>query len=115
MFKITATNNGKATEIVFPCSEIELKARLIFLGAIEGYPAQITVAKVHSRPELEVLEGRICDPDELNYLAKRLESFSSLEYAQFCEGIKSGGLTEPKDLINLTYSIEDYEFEPDPR
>ena len=90
MFKITAANNGKATEMVFPCSEIEHKARLIFIGAIEGYPAQITVAKVHSRPELEILEGQICDPDELNYLAKRLESFSSLEYAQFCEGIKSG-------------------------
>ena len=90
MFKITATNNGKATEIVFPCPESELRARLIFLSATEGYPSQITVAKVHSRPELEILEGQICDPDELNYLAKRLESFSSLEYAQFCEGIKSG-------------------------
>ena len=54
MFKITATNNGKATEMVFPCSEIELKARLIFIGATEGYPKQIMVAKVRSRSELEI-------------------------------------------------------------
>ena len=53
-------------------------------------------------PILGRLEGTNVDLDELDYLAKRLDSFDDGEAAQFQAMTEALDLTDMKDLINLT-------------
>ena len=46
--------------------------------------------------------------DELNYLAKRMDSFFGDEETQFFEAIKLEHFTDMKDLINLTFNLDKY-------
>ena len=51
--------------------------------------------------------------DELNYLTSRIEKMADDEYEVFLSAIELGDyLSGTKDLINLTYNVEDYEFDP---
>ena len=52
------------------------------------------------------LEGTQVNLDELDYLAKRLESFDVGEYAQFQAMAEKLDLTSMKDLINLTFCCQ---------
>ena len=52
------------------------------------------------------LEGMQVNLDELDYLAKRLESFDVGEYAQFQAMAEKLDLTSMKDLINLTFCCQ---------
>ena len=55
-------------------------------------------------PVLQRLEGTQVNLDELDYLAKRLDSFVDSELAQFQGMACKLDLTDMKDLINLTFS-----------
>lgn len=57
-------------------------------------------------PVLHRLEGKQVNVDELDYLAKRLDSFDTGEAAQFQAMAEKLGLTEIKDFINLTFSCQ---------
>lgn len=57
-------------------------------------------------PVLTRLEGRTVNLDELDYLAKRLESFDVGEAAQFQAMAEKLDLTDMKDLINLTFCCQ---------
>ena len=57
-------------------------------------------------PVLRQLEGTQVNVDELDYLAKRLDSFDTGEAAQFQAMADKLGLTEIKDFINLTFSCQ---------
>lgn len=57
-------------------------------------------------PILGRLEGTNVDLDELDYLAKRLDSFDDGEAAQFQAMTESLNLTDMKDLINLTFCCQ---------
>lgn len=59
-----------------------------------------------SWPILSRLEGTNIELDELNYLAKRLDSFDDGEAAQFQAMTEALDLTDMKDLINLTFSCQ---------
>jgi hypothetical protein len=59
-------------------------------------------------PSLKVLEGNSVNVDELNYLARRLESFDSNELLQYQGAIAREGFHTIKDLINLTFCVADY-------
>lgn len=51
--------------------------------------------------------------DELNYLTSKIEKMADDEYEAFLAAIELGdNLSCAKDLINLVYSVEDYEFDP---
>lgn len=52
------------------------------------------------------LEGTQVNLDELDYLAKRLESFDAGEYTQFQALVEKLNLTSMKDLINLTFCCQ---------
>ena len=52
------------------------------------------------------LEGTQVNLDELDYLAKRLESFDVGEYSQFQAMAEKLDLTSMKDLINLTFCCQ---------
>lgn len=61
---------------------------------ISGYPA------------LKVLEGTTVNVDELDYLAKRLESFFGDDGAKFEACINDYGFTDIEELINLTFCCD---------
>lgn len=54
-------------------------------------------------PVLKIMKNLYVNLDELDYLAKRLESFDVGEAAQFQATASKLGLCMPKDLINLTF------------
>lgn len=60
-----------------------------------------------SYPILKRLEESFANVDELNYLAKRLESFDSHEIAKFQGVVVSEGLSNMADLINLTFCAQE--------
>lgn len=65
------------------------------------------VDEINSRwPILDRLEGTAVELDELDYLAKRLDSFDDGEAAQFQAMTEALNLTDVKDLINLTFCCQ---------
>ena len=58
-------------------------------------------------PVLTRLEGNVVNLDELDYLAKRLDSFDVGEAAQFQAMAEKLDLTDMKDLINLTFCCQE--------
>ena len=60
-----------------------------------------------SVPSLKCLEGRKINVDELDYLAKRLDSFTDGELAQFQGMAVKMGLNDMTDLINLTFCCQE--------
>ena len=58
-------------------------------------------------PVLNRLEGKAVNLDELDYLAKRLDSFDVGEAAQFQAMAEKLDLTDMKDLINLTFCCQE--------
>ena len=57
-------------------------------------------------PVLDRLEGTQVNLEELDYLAKRLDSFDDGEVAQFQAMAEKQNLTNMKDLINLTFCCQ---------
>ena len=57
-------------------------------------------------PVLKRLEGSFINLDEMDYLAKRLDSFNTREAAQFQGMAEKMGLCRPADLINLTFCCQ---------
>lgn len=57
-------------------------------------------------PVLDRLEGTQVNLEELDYLAKRLDSFDDGEVAQFQAMAEKLGLTSLKDLINLSFCCQ---------
>ena len=57
-------------------------------------------------PVLDRLEGAQVNLEELDYLAKRLDSFDDGEVAQFQAMAEKQNLTNMKDLINLTFCCQ---------
>ena len=55
---------------------------------------------------LDVLEGTTVNVDELDYLAKRLDSFCDDEAEQFQAMAHKLGLSDIRDFINLTFCCE---------
>ena len=59
-----------------------------------------------ARPVLKRLEGSRVNLDELDYLAKRLDSFTDQELAQFQSAAVSYDYSDIVDLINLTFCCQ---------
>lgn len=85
MIKIRIRNAGHEVDVRFPISENKLYAKLAEIHAIEGKdaPQSAFVTEVYWPEEISMLKDRFANLDELNYLAKRMESFDTLEYDQF--------------------------------
>ena len=57
-------------------------------------------------PVLKCVENTDINVDELDYLSKRLDSFSDYEFRQFQAMAAKNGYFQLKDLINLTFSCQ---------
>ena len=89
MIKIRIRNDDHEIDLQFPISENKLYAKLAEIHAIEGKdaPQSAFVTEVYWPEELSMLKDRFANLDELNYLARRMESFDYHEYDQFLIGI----------------------------
>ena len=78
------------------------------LGIGDVFAQDCRIIKLESEyPVLERLKGAAVNVDELDYLAKRLESFWKSEKNQFLAMAHKLDLTDIKDLINLTFCCQD--------
>jgi hypothetical protein len=84
MIKIRIRNADHEIDIRFPISESERYAKLGEIHAVEGRDAaqSALVTEVYWPEEFSMLKDRFANLDELNYLAKRMESFDYHEYDQ---------------------------------
>lgn len=89
------------------CSEKELTSALTEIHAISDI-SELFVTEVKYPEELGFLKDRFVNPDELNYLAKRFDSFCESEEKQYFEAMKHESFTELPDLINLTFNLSRY-------
>lgn len=92
-------------DIRFPCSEEDMDTALSSIHAKDVTPYLLSI---HRPDALKVLEDRFINLDELNYLAKRLDSFNMTELSQFYAATKHEGYTDMKNLINLTFNLPRY-------
>ena len=95
-------------EITFPCSDEELQAKLSELCSLDPTPAEFFAVSVKNPPALCRMEGKYLNPDEVNYLAKRMESFDYKELRQFYAAAEQEGFAAPANLINLTFNLQRY-------
>ena len=97
--------------IPFPIPEEEYGHCLELLEALEIGNAVSRDCKVQEvqdgPPILKRLEGSRVNLDELDYLAKRLDSFTDQELAQFQSAAVSYDYSNIVDLINLTFSCQE--------
>ena len=93
MIKIRIRSNDHEIDIRFPISENELFAKLGEIHALKDRDASQSalVSDVYWPEEFSMLKDRYANLDELNYLAKRMESFFDLEMDQFFIGISKRG------------------------
>lgn len=99
--------NDKQVSIGFPCSESELHSKLMELHAPED-TSKFFLTEIEFPSELAVLENRSVNLDELNFLAKRMESFCGDEDLQFFEAMRLEKFSILKDLINLSFNLDKY-------
>ena len=109
MIQVILQNNYHKTELTFPCKEVEITNALLALQYDSESSSGVFVSQVVDPEELKDLESQFLNLDELNYLAKRMESFfGEVEFSQFYEALKHEGFTGMKDIINLTFNMNRY-------
>lgn len=106
--EIKATRMDKTVVFSLPCREKELQEQLTALYGIPPSHAVIEVSQVDYPQELSALTGQMLDLDALNYLARRMDGFCDDEANAFFEGMKAEGMSDLKDLINLTCNLNRY-------
>lgn len=111
----TVMGNGPHPEygvasIPFPIPTEEYPRIIEMLEALEVgdvLKSDCHIAEIESLlPVLKCLEDTDINVDELDYLAKRLDSFSNHELQQFQAMAAKNGYYKLKDLINLTFSCQ---------
>ncbi len=102
--------NG-STEVLFPLSRQEYGdaiERLKELEAGDAVAQDCLVEDIDSFYEvLDCIKGQAVNVDELDYLAKRLDSFDVYEAQQFQASCHALGLRDIKDLIDLTFCSQE--------
>jgi hypothetical protein len=98
-----------AVSVTFPVTEYaDVYARLEAVGLGHIAISDCYVAEISGDyPILKRLEETEINVDELDYLAKRLESFDPYELAQFQGAAVSCGYFSMRDLINLTFCCQE--------
>lgn len=96
--------------IPFPLSREEYASSMEELSALEIGDAVRQDCKVEEitggYPVLKRLEGQTVNADELDYLAKRLDSFCEGEDTQFQAMVEKLHLTDIRDFINLSFCCQ---------
>ena len=107
MFSANFRFEENQTTIKFPCDEEYLSVRFNELGVADKLKTSQYMTGTDYTP-LKRLITDFVDVDELNFLAKRLDSFDNNELNIFeavCEARLSRSVM---DMINVTYNINNY-------
>lgn len=108
MIKLKIKYGNSQTDLRFPCTEKEMNAALERIHAEDVTPLELYVSEVIFPEELDFLQDRFANLDEVNYLAKRMDSFFGNEGYQFYEAMKLEGFDTLPDLINLSFNLNRY-------
>lgn len=108
MITVIVQNHNHFATLTFPCSENEMEKKLEELDRWDETNVTLFVDKVTEPEELSVLQDRFIDLDEVNYLAKRMDSFDTQEIKQFFAAVHHCKFAQVKDLINLTFNLPRY-------
>ena len=101
-------NNGKGTDITFPCEEFILNRSLEKIGITDAIPGKRYAAEVVEPEEFVVLENQTVDLDEVNYLAKLMDGEDATERKTLFAVAACEGYDTPKELINLHFNLGCY-------
>lgn len=100
-------------DVYMPCSDQTLYLQLRKLHMSDPENVEVFVEKVTAPEGLAMLNDRFVNLDELNYLAKRLDSYETETQVQiFLAAAQAKGFCEMKDLINLTFQLSRYTLAP---
>ena len=108
MIKLKIKYGNESTDLHFPCTETEMSAALERIHAEDVTPLELYVTGVVFPEELNFLQDRFVNLDEVNFLGKRMDSFFGDEEYQFYEAMKSEGFDTLPDLINLSFNLNRY-------
>lgn len=98
-------NKGRNINVKFPCTESEYQAACRELELNDNYAF---VRDVVEPKALALKKDTFVNLDEINYLAKRMDSFDQKELFSFFAAIETGDYVSTKDLINLTFNLNCY-------
>lgn len=111
--KVKYVNNN--TEIEFHIDERNLLSQLqtLFKNEIEkqlvaSKRIKCLINEVIEPKDLSAIKDSVVNLDELNYLAKRMDSFVDKELQQFYAAANYFGMNKMKELINLTFNLQHY-------
>ena len=98
-------NKGRNINVKFPCAESEYQAACRELELKDNYAF---VKDVVEPKALSLKKDTFVNLDEINYLAKRMDSFDQKELFSFFAAVEVGDYLSTKDLINLTFNLNCY-------
>ena len=108
MIKLKIKYGNESTDICFPCKETDMSAALERIHAENVTPLELYVAEVIFPGELNFIQDRFVNLDEVNFLGKRMDSCFGDEEYQFYEAMKAEGFDTMPDLINLSFNLNRY-------
>lgn len=110
MIKLRIGTNENSADIELPAADEYLRSVLLHdLHAASTYINRPNyVEEVDYPTQLSFLAGKQVNLDELNYLAKRLDSFTDDEKSQYFAAVQHEGFRNMKSLINLTFNLDKY-------
>ena len=103
--ELVLQNDGVKRNVIFPCTESEYQTTCKELELKDNYAF---VRDVVEPKALTLKKDTFVNLDELNYLAKRMDSFDQKELFSFFAAIETGDYVSTKDLINLTFNLNCY-------
>ena len=103
--ELVLQNDGVKRNVLFPCTEAECQAVRKELELKDNYAF---VRDVVEPKALALKKDTFVNLDEINYLAKRMDSFDQKELFSFFAAVKAGDYVSTKDLINLTFNLNCY-------
>lgn len=99
--ELVLQNDGVKRNVIFPCTESEYQTTCKELELKDNYAF---VRDVVEPKTLALKKDTFVNLDEINYLAKRMDSFDQKELFSFFAAIETGDYVSTKDLINLTFN-----------
>ncbi len=100
--------NGNSADIDFPVSDEMLNVILENSEMPTDTTLPFFVEDIHYPIELSALNARNVNLDELNFLARRLDSFTEEEIEQFFAATEHENAQSLKNMINLTYNLDKF-------
>lgn len=108
--------NGSTVDLHFPMEDDAMMRELELINVGNSITPDCRVLAVSkdsgaglcALPVLQCLRHTDINVDELNYLARRLDSFTQIESDKFQAAASLHGYSSIKDLINLTFNLDNY-------